>query len=377
MTAEVPPPTDPVLRDDRLFDALNRGEPPPPDHPADDPVTGLLADWRTELVARSEQVESRMERKQSGQGTGSPAAPPSPARRLRPAGTAGPTAPARPGGRRRTALAGAALSLLTVVGGLWLGAARAEPGGLFWPVTELVYADRAESLVTEREIGRILDEARQDLADRRYADARHHLERAAVLLGSLGDDETIVRLRDDIDELRRLLPSPAATAPATPGADIGTATVPVPSDPDGTATVPVPPGTDPATSSVPVPPPDDPAASHTPARPTPTAPAPAGRPKKPAGGAPAGRPHTPTGGPPPQVPPAPAPTGLPSGGKPHPDGPVTRPRRPVGAPSALPSATTPLPGGPERAPASPLQAGPERAPASPSEPGRAGQPSGA
>ncbi|SCF20945.1 Anti-sigma-D factor RsdA to sigma factor binding region [Micromonospora purpureochromogenes] len=367
MTADEPPPTDPVLRDDRLFDALNRGEPPPPDHPADDPVTALLADWRTELVARSEQVESRLERKQSGQGTGSPAAPPTaapPARRLRPAATAGLAAPARPGGRRRTAFAGAALSLLTVVGGLWLGAARAEPGGLFWPVTELVYADRAESLVTEREIGRILDEARQDLADRRYADARHHLERAAVLLGSLGDDETVVRLRGDIDELRRLLPSPAATAPAPPDADIGTATVPVPSDPDGTATVPVPPDTDPATSSVPVPPPDDPAASHTPARPTPTAPAPAGRPKKPAGGAPDGRPHTPTGGPPRQVPPAP--TAVPRGGKPHPDGgPVTRPRQPVGAPSAPPSATLPLP------------AGPDRAPASPSVPGSAGQPSGA
>ncbi|MER6591463.1 anti-sigma-D factor RsdA [Micromonospora purpureochromogenes] len=356
MTADVPPPTDPVLRDDRLFDALNRGEPPPPDHPADDPVTALLADWRTELVTRSEQVASRMERNQSGEGTGSPAASPSaapPARRLRPAVTAGPATSARPGRRRRTALVGVALSLLTVGGGLWLGAARAEPGGLFWPVTELVYADRADSLVTERDIGRLLDEARQDLAERRFADARHHLERAAVLLGSLGDDETVVRLRGDIDELRRLLPSPAATAPATPGAEIDTATVPVPSD------------TDPARSTVPVPVPTDPASSHTPARPTPTAPAKAGWPAKPTGGAPDGRLRTPTGGPPRQLPSVPAPTALPLGGKPHPDGaPVARPGRPVGAPSAPPSAITPWP------------AGPDRAPVSPSGPGRASRPSG-
>ncbi|MEV0809845.1 anti-sigma-D factor RsdA [Micromonospora sp. NPDC050200] len=327
MTADLPPPSDPVLRDDRLLDALVRSEPPPPEHPADDPVTALLADWHTELVARAEQVESTMEQSRSGEGTGGPAAPPSappPARpapvlRQRPAATAGPAAPGRPRGRRRTALAGAALSLITVVGGLWLGAARAEPGGLFWPVTELVNADRAESLVTQREVGRMLDEARQDLADHRYDDARHQLERAAVLLGTLGDDDIVTRLWGDIDELRRLLPPRAPTAPSRPGPDIGTRAVPVPSV------------TNTATSTVHEPPLTDPSSPHTPTRPAPTAPATAGQPTKPTGGASASRPSTPAADRQRQLPPAPTARRL--GAKPHRDG-VTVARRPATGPNS-------------------------------------------
>ena len=77
-----PPPTDPVSRDDRLLDALARGEQPPPDHPADDPVTALLADWRAELVANSEQVEQAL--KQSQPRGDVPTAPPTTPRPARP-----------------------------------------------------------------------------------------------------------------------------------------------------------------------------------------------------------------------------------------------------------------------------------------------------
>ncbi|HEY0698061.1 MAG TPA: anti-sigma-D factor RsdA, partial [Micromonospora sp.] len=51
--APAPWPADPVLRDDRLLDALSRGDPPPADHPTDDPLVGLLADWHTNVVARA------------------------------------------------------------------------------------------------------------------------------------------------------------------------------------------------------------------------------------------------------------------------------------------------------------------------------------
>ncbi|PZG00766.1 anti-sigma-D factor RsdA [Micromonospora deserti] len=284
MTGGVPagPPPDPVQRDDRLLDAIGRGGSPPADHPADDPLTELLTGWHAEVMARSQQLESRVEAGSAGP-SATPArctvdaavrrrapARPDPVGRI-PAVAARPA----PGWRRRRALTGATLALVTVAGAVWLGAARAEPGGLFWPVTELVYADRAESLRTEREVGRMLDQARQDLAAGRHADARHRLERAGALLGSVGDDETVTRLRGDVDELRRLLPPPAPAGPSVSGAEAGS-DVPGPSVPDPagsaaqepTATGPASPRTPPRSTPAARSPATDPPARTSPTRPS-------------------------------------------------------------------------------------------------------------
>jgi hypothetical protein len=333
VSADVPPPTpDPVLRADELLDAISRGEPSPVDDPAGDPVVALLADWRAELMARSKQLEASREIAATGPAAGpvgaTPAAQPTagtPPRQPAPAGPerlgpprrvspAGPTSGRRRRGRR-PAFASATLALVTVVGGLWFGAARAEPGGLFWPVTKLVFAERAESLVTEREIGRMLDEARQDLADGRHADARRHLERAAGLVGTIGEDATVTRLRRDIEELRRLLPPPTPADPSAPRPNLGAGAVPVPS------------GTDPAASTSQGPPVTAPVPAPTPAEPTSTAPATTRQQTKPAPGTPTARPTAPAVHPKRHLPPAAAPTVPPRGAQPHPDEATrTRPR---------------------------------------------------
>ena len=312
-----------------MLDAISRGEPPPVDHPAGDPVIALLGDWHAEVMARSKQLEATTpELAATGRTAASApairAAQPmagtaphqvAPVRldrlgRPRPVSLGAPASGQRRRGRR-SAFAGASLALVTLVGGLWLGAARAEPGGLFWPVTKLVYAERAESLVTEREIGRMLDEARQDLADGRHSDARHHLERAAALLGAIGEDATVTRLRRDIEELRQLLPPPTTPAdPSAPGADIEADAVPVPSV------------TDPATPIIQEPLLTAPVPPETLSEPTPTAPGRTTRPTKPTA-----RPTAPAANSKRHLPPTPAPTAPQRGAKPHgEDATMTRPR---------------------------------------------------
>lgn len=300
---------DPVERDDQLLDAISRGDPPPVDHPADDPLAALLIRWHADVVARSHQLESRLE----ASGTTAPvraippshstvdAAPGEPAQaRSGGAGHTPAVAAVKPAvgrrHRRPKVLAGATLALVTVVGTVWLGAARAEPGELLWPVTRLVHADRAEALRTEREIGRLLDQARQELADGQHAHARYHLERATALLNGIGDDETLTRLRDDINELRHLLPPPDPTNPPAPGTSVG-ASVPAPSDTaSATSAVPQPAATVPPSSPRP------------PIQSTPTPPTAESRPTNLPGRTPPAQPSAPAVNPQPQAPPATAST---------------------------------------------------------------------
>ncbi|MDZ5445391.1 hypothetical protein U2F26_22115 [Micromonospora sp. 4G57] len=261
MTSNVPPPPeDPVLRDDELLDAIRRGEPPA----ADDPVAALLTDWHAELEARAAAVDAAAsgsvagpdrlptspetataagggrddattadERSDPTRGGRSAAPAMPPAADVVPAARRKRHRPGRAPRRYGRVFAGSALTLLTMTGGLWLGSARAEPGGLLWPVAELIWTERAESLRTEQEIDRTLDQARRDLTAGRYADARAHLERAAALLAALGDDEHRARLRVDLDDLRQRLPTadPPKPAPGAPTTSASTTPPGTPSSP--------------------------------------------------------------------------------------------------------------------------------------------------
>ncbi|MFG2166157.1 hypothetical protein [Micromonospora chersina] len=258
-TDPAPRPEDPVRRDDELLDALRHGA-----LPADDPVAALLGGWQAQVEARAVELESRpwpaLDRPPADDQP-APADPAelAPVRAVPPAGKHGrpvdrPDAPepgepagtgpgrGRSDGRRRRArvLSGAALTLVTLAGGLGLGSARAEPGGLLWPVTELVWTERADALVAEREIDRMLDQARRDLGAGRYAEARADLERAAALLGRLGDGPGATRVREDLADLWQRLPAAGVTpvpSPAPPGAP-GT----TPAPPEAPGTTPAPPG---------------------------------------------------------------------------------------------------------------------------------------
>ncbi|MEH0824183.1 anti-sigma-D factor RsdA, partial [Micromonospora sp. CPCC 205714] len=52
-------PPDPVERDDRLLDAISRGE-RPGDHAADDLLAALLTRWHADVLARSQHLESTL-----------------------------------------------------------------------------------------------------------------------------------------------------------------------------------------------------------------------------------------------------------------------------------------------------------------------------
>ncbi|MFR9780406.1 hypothetical protein ACL02O_30705 [Micromonospora sp. MS34] len=223
-------PEDPVLRDDELLDALRRGTPPPPD----DPVAAMLAGWHTEIETRAARLETapcpvpdgtRPATPTGRSGLDGDAGGPTDRTDHGSSGSAAGLRRPRPGtGRTRRRkvrlLSGAALTIATMAGGVWLGAAHAEPDGLLWPVTELVWTERAESVVTEREIDRLLDQARRDLVAGRYTQARAGLDRAATLLTRLGDDQRADRLRTDLDDLRKRLPAPAGPASHTPPANL-------------------------------------------------------------------------------------------------------------------------------------------------------------
>ncbi|SCL55434.1 hypothetical protein [Micromonospora chersina] len=258
-TDPAPRPEDPVRRDDELLDALRHGA-----VPADDPVAALLGGWQAQVEARAVELEGRpwpaLDRRSADDqpapadpaGTAPVRAVPPARKQGRPADPAGAPEPGEPAGtglgrgrsdgrrRRARVLSGAALTLVTLAGGLGLGSARAEPGGLLWPVTELVWTERADALVAEREIDGMLDQARRDLGAGRYAEARTDLERAAALLGRLGDGPSATRIREDLADLWRHLPAGDGTpvpSPAPPGAP---ATMPPP--PGAPDTMPPPPG---------------------------------------------------------------------------------------------------------------------------------------
>jgi uncharacterized membrane protein YgcG len=183
-----------VAQDDALLDALGRGDPPP----ADDEVALLLAAWRADLAS---DVTVR------------PAVPP--------AGDL-----PRPRRRRylRAALAAAA-AVVAVAGGLVVTAGSAGPDSPLWSITRLLYADRADSRVAQRDAERAIESARSAVASSDYAEASRLLDEAVVLIGRVNDPSVAQRLLDEVDALRRLLPLtglPPTPAPSpSPGSSGG------------------------------------------------------------------------------------------------------------------------------------------------------------
>jgi hypothetical protein len=181
-----------IRADDALLDALGRGEPAP----SGDDLAGLVVAWRAELATD----------------------PPSDALEPPAHGTAVRPVPVR---RRATgfrrALAGA-VAAAAVLGGVTLGAQRSGPDSPLWPITRVLYPQRADVREAEHAIGLARDAA----AAGRYDEARRLLDVAAAQAETVTDPASRQRLRDRIDELRRSLPAGTgpvgATSPTPPTA---------------------------------------------------------------------------------------------------------------------------------------------------------------
>jgi hypothetical protein len=177
-----------VRTDSLLLDAVGRGERPTGwPFADDDEILPLLLAWRVDLDA--------------GQPAGVEVAtgPLAAVLRRHPAWH-------RRTGHRRTARVAAAAALIVTVGGVPLAAASATPGSPLWPITRMVDPGRANILAARSAI----DQARRDVADGRYDDARRWLDQADTLATRVPDPGEAQRLRAELDSVRQTLPTTGA-----------------------------------------------------------------------------------------------------------------------------------------------------------------------
>ncbi|WP_422769084.1 hypothetical protein ACN28C_20145 [Plantactinospora sp. WMMC1484] len=230
-----------LLAEDRLLDALGRGEPAP----AGDPLAGLFSAWRADLDADPPETadetvlvraaliaERPSPSPRSGvaagqfrrHGSGVRLRPGVPGARRR--AEVGPAA--RRSGRaaavRRLVLSTAAAVVATAL--LGLGVNHAGPSSPLWPVAAAVYPDRSAVRAAEHTI----ELARAAVAAQRYDDARRELARADRQVAEIPDRAEAGRLRGEIARIRIGLPgagqaseppvgersAPARPDPATP-----------------------------------------------------------------------------------------------------------------------------------------------------------------
>jgi hypothetical protein len=220
-------PLDAVGSDDELLDALGRGD----RAAGGDLVAVMLAAWRADLEdppARALRAAApgpetvtlipvtqipapRVQGRAALPGSEVRAAAPGPS----PAGRA-PTrpgsrdragSPGRPGRwrsrRYRVALAAAAVAL--VAGGAAAAASNPNPNSPLWPVSQLLYPQRADRVAAQD----ALAQARAAASEGRLADARRLIDEAQTLISKVADPTEQTRLQRELDQVRQLVSAAA------------------------------------------------------------------------------------------------------------------------------------------------------------------------
>lgn len=224
-----------LLADERLLDRLAAGEQPgwgeaatgPGDsaagngHAAPEEVAGLLATWRADLETDLPQAPLDLA------AVGVP--------------TVAAAAPAPRGNRWRRLVAGAGVAAVLAGGGgaVAVAAGGGQPGGGLWPITQLLYPDRAESRAAQQEAEELLDAARAAIAEHRYADAERLLSAADPLVRRVSEPGEQQGLRDALAEVQRALHELGLPPTDAPDLESGRITdAPAPGLPDATPTLP-------------------------------------------------------------------------------------------------------------------------------------------
>ncbi|MBV1850074.1 hypothetical protein [Catellatospora tritici] len=226
-------------RDDELLDLLGAGGPAPDG----DELAGLLAAWRTDLADGDDDDLAVYPRPAAPAAPGPDTAVPlatgpdvadplatGPGRSSRQRGTRPPTAPGgRPVRRRPGRLLVAAAVVVVLFGGLTVAAGSAGPDSPLWPITQVVYTERADSRQAAHDARQLLDQARQALRDRRPVEAAALLEQANTKISLVREDADRGRLLTDLRTLLAELVTQHAAAPAGPSpAPTGTPASPNP-----------------------------------------------------------------------------------------------------------------------------------------------------
>ena len=236
-----------LLADDELLSALGRGDRPAPG----DPVAVMLAAWRADLddppvrtprsavpgpetvtlIPVTQVAPPRAQGRATLPDLGvrptapGPSAPrrtssrPFPDRAAGPSGPSGPGGPVGPGRwrsrRYRIALALAAVAL--VAGGAAVAASNATPNGPLWPVSQLLYPQRADRVAAQD----ALDRARTAAKEGRLADARRLLDQAQALINKVSDPAERTRLQAELEQIRQLVSTAGSVVPLPPGSSPG------------------------------------------------------------------------------------------------------------------------------------------------------------
>jgi hypothetical protein len=210
---------DAVLRDDVFLDALSRGEMLP--EYGDDATARLLMAWREDVADTSGLLDP---------------APVPPARSI---GTA--KVPAMPIvephrfrlNRRMTVAAAFAAFAVGSVGSV-AAAGVAEPGSPLWPITRVVYEDRAKSIEAREGALSLLREARDAAEANEPERARELLDNALAEAGGVSDDSDknkILAQAEAVEEQLAEIDEPVTepTAPPTPSPTGAPSPTPTPS----------------------------------------------------------------------------------------------------------------------------------------------------
>jgi hypothetical protein len=189
-------PVDPdqLARDDALLDALAAGTP----GPADDDLATMLSAWQSSVS--------------------SPALS-SPASDVAISVPARPVRSPRPLAKLVAALAGA---VVVLGGGLTAAAAGAGPDSPLWPITRIVYADRADSRAASQTATELLDKATKAFAEHRYADSAALTDQASAYLPKVTDAAARQRLEARIQQLRAALATVSLPVPGSSPTPSGT-----------------------------------------------------------------------------------------------------------------------------------------------------------
>jgi hypothetical protein len=182
-----------IAADDELLDLLAAGG-----EPRDgDEVVAMLGAWRADVATDLPTV------RRASPAIG--AVLPDAARISR--GRSRPTS-----GSRRMLVAAAAI-VVALAGTLSVMASDARPGSPLWPITRLLYAERASSAAAEQEAMQNIEAAQQAIDNSQYSDAQRLLDQASALVDKVRDPTVAQRLREQIAELRGLIPGllPGAT----------------------------------------------------------------------------------------------------------------------------------------------------------------------
>lgn len=163
---------------------------------ANEPLFELLDEWRLELAGR-----------------------PLPDLPLGPPPAPSRTTPARHRRRSwRPMMAVAAAIGAVLVGTVTVGAANADPRSPLWPITQMIWPARAQSIESTQQIQVALDEARVAMAAGRSGDAQRAIIRAAGELDNI--DDAVVRdsMRTTVNQLWAKTGPPVASRTAWGGA---------------------------------------------------------------------------------------------------------------------------------------------------------------